>query len=97
MNLLKKQIKPNKKIIYINIARVKKIKDEYLFSLSLPCLNCRKKIIAFCKYRKQKYNQNVLIRYTTNDGTFTKWYTCQSLPESKLSSGWKMYFNSIHS
>ena len=34
MNLLRKQIKSNKKVIYINVARVKKIRDEYFFPFS---------------------------------------------------------------
>ena len=92
MNLLQTLTKTNRNV-YINVARVKTSEpDDVHVSLALPCLHCRKALIQFTKYRKKKFGKNVYIRYTQDNGTFSEWSTIYDLPESKMSTGWRLKY-----
>jgi cytidine deaminase len=92
MNLLQKLDKQLTRNVYINVARVKNSASELQVSLALPCLHCRKILLQFTKYRRRKYGTHVYIRYTQEDGTFSDWCTVKELPESKMSTGWRLKY-----
>lgn len=95
MHLLNKMSSYTKKgNVHINVARVKKKNDmEYIFSLALPCVHCRKKLQRVSEYRRKKFGQKILLRYTTETGHFSTWSTISELPESTMSTGWRLKYN----
>ena len=84
LNKLSKGDIKKRKNIKITIARYKKTSSgDVIFSLALPCLHCRKTIQIFQK----KWHVNFLIRYSKDDGTFTRFAYEKNIPQSRLSSG----------
>lgn len=95
--LLLQQLSSNTKgTLYINVARVKQETDStgqhFVFSLALPCLHCRKRLNSVSEYRRKKYGQKILLRYTTETGHFSNWCPIDKLPDSKVSSGWRLKY-----
>lgn len=94
MHLLQKISSNTKRDLYINVARVKQDENGHLiFSVARPCLHCRKMLNHIAKYRKKKYGQRLYIRYTIESGYFTQWTTVDKLPESRMSTGWRLKYN----